>query len=167
MSKWKETLRHEMIDYGINVIYLTLVFSSFFVYQRLLLASHDITYMNYGMAVIEALILGKVIMIGGVFHLGQGLENKPLIFPTLYKTVAFTVLVAIFKVIEYGIKGLWHDVGFMGGLAGFSEKGWDVVLANSLVVVVAFIPFFAMKELGRVLGGNEVRKLFFQRRSGS
>jgi len=41
------------------------------------------------------------------------------------------------------------------------------VLANSLVVVVAFIPFFAVKELGRVLGEKTIRDLFFRKRSGT
>jgi len=166
-ASWKQKIFHELVEYWINVIYLTLVFASFFIYQRLLLASYDITYTNYGVAVIEALILGKVIMIGDVVRLGRGLEEKPLIYPTIYKTVVFTVFVAAFKAIEYGIKGLWQGEGIMGGLAEFSAKGWEVVLANSLVVVVAFIPFFAVKELGRVLGEQTIRDLFFRKRSGT
>ncbi len=166
-SSWRQKIFHELVEYWINVIYLMLVFASFFIYQRLLLASYEITYTNYGVAVIEALVLGKVIMIGDVARLGRGLEDKPLIYPTIYKTVVFTVFVAAFKGIEYGIKGLWHGEGIMGGLAEFSAKGWEVVLANSIVVVVAFIPFFAVKELGRVLGEKTVRGLFFRKRTGT
>jgi len=55
----KGKLRQELIGYGINVIYLTLVFGAFTMYRRLLLAAHDISYANYGVALIEALILGK------------------------------------------------------------------------------------------------------------
>jgi hypothetical protein len=40
------------------VIYLTIVFAAFTVYRRLLLSAHDISYTNYGFALIEALILG-------------------------------------------------------------------------------------------------------------
>ena len=60
----KKKIVHEMGEYLINVCYLTLVFAAFTQYRRLLLAAHDITYTHYGVAVIEALILGKVIMIG-------------------------------------------------------------------------------------------------------
>ena len=45
-----------------------------------------------------------------------------------------------------------------------SEKGFPVMLANSLVVLAAFIPFFAVKELGRVLGRDKIAALFFRRR---
>ena len=99
---WKEKVFHEMVEYGINVIYLALVFSAFVSYRRLVLAAHDITYTNYGVALIEALILGKVIMIGAVFHPGRSLEQRPLIYPTLYKAVVFTFLVGVFTLIPDG-----------------------------------------------------------------
>jgi hypothetical protein len=162
---WKAKISHELIEYGINAIYLALVFASFTEYRRLLLAAHDIVYTNYWVAVIEGLVLGKVIMIGSVLRLGRWLEDKPLIVPTLYKTVVFTVFVAVFKVIEHGVRGLWHGLGFMGGLAEISEQGVEIVLANALVVIVAFIPFFAVKELGRVWGEQRMWALFFRTRT--
>jgi len=39
--------------------------------------------------VLEALVLAKVILIGDVLRLGRRFEDKPLIVPTLYKTVVF------------------------------------------------------------------------------
>jgi hypothetical protein len=163
---WKKKIVHEIGEYLINVCYLTFMFAAFTQYRRFLLAAHDITYTDYGVAVIEALILGKVIMIGEVIRLGRGLEQKPLIYPTLYKTFVFTVFVAVFKAIEYGIKGLWNGSGFMAGLVELSEKWSHELLANSLIVFVAFIPFFAIKELGRVFGEDKIRALFFKRRAG-
>ena len=162
----KEKLIHEMVEYWMNVAYLTLVFAAFTVYRRYLLAAHDITYTNYGFAVIKALILAKVIMIGAVLRLGRGFEEKPLIYPTLYKTAVFTLFLAIFTVLENLIKVLWKGTGFTGNLVEFLGKGHHEFLANSLVVFVAFIPFFGVKELGRVLGEDKIRALFFRKRAG-
>jgi hypothetical protein len=161
----KEKVVHEVVEYWINVCYLAFVFAAFIQYRRFLLASYDITYTNYGFAVIEALILAKVIMIGDVFRLGRGLERKPLIYPTLYKTVVFTLFVAVFTLIEHGVKGLWKGDGFTSGIVDFLGKGSHEILANSLVVFVAFIPFFGIKELGRVLGQDKIRALFFRGRT--
>jgi len=161
---WKTKIRHELIEYWVNVIYLSLVFASFTVHKRLVLAAHEITYTDYGFALIEALILGKVIMIGRMLHLGRGFERKPLIYPTLYKTFVFTIFVAIFKVIEYAIKGIVAGEGIMDGLAEFTEKGVHILLANSLVVFIALIPFFAVKELGQVFGREKIAALFFRPR---
>ena len=71
------------------------------------------------MTLIEAVILGKVIVLGSVFHLGRSLEQKLLIYPTLYKAVVFTFLVAIFTLIENTIKALWTGKG----LAASSKCG--------------------------------------------
>jgi hypothetical protein len=112
--------------------------------------------------VIEALVLGKVIMVGGMFQLGHRFEDQPLIYPTLYKTFVFAAFVGIFKLLEHLIRNLWtgepiaHDVAI---------DGLHVMLANCLVVLVAFLPFFGIKELGRVLGTGKIVSLFF--RNGS
>ena len=86
-SAFKVKVLEELVEYDFDVIYLTIAFGTFTAYRRLLLAAHDIDYTDYGIAFIEVLILAKVIMIGSVFRRGRGLEDKPLIIPTFYKTV--------------------------------------------------------------------------------
>ncbi len=162
----KKKIVHEITEYWINVAYLTLVFASFTQYRRLVLAAHDITYTNYWVAVIEALVLAKVVMIGDVLHLGRRLEHKPLIYSTLLKTVVFTIFVGAFTLIEHVIKGLWKGEAFVEQFGNFLGKGYHEVLAGCMVVFVAFIPFFAFRELGRVLGEGKIRTLFFRRRDG-
>ena len=167
-SSLKNKVQHEFIEYAINVVYLTLVFAAFTEYRRLVLAAQGIEYTNYWFALIEAVVLGKVIMIGGVFHLGRGLEDKPLIYPTLYKTVAFVVFVFLFKVIEHAIRALWNGEVLADALGEFLKvKGFHEVIANSLIVLVAFVPFFALKELSRIYGGPRMFALFFRRRTGT
>ena len=146
-----------MTEYWINVFYLTFVFAAFTQYRRLVLATHDITYTNYGVALIEALIMAKVIMIGDVLRIGRYLEHKPLIFPTLLKTVVFCLFIGLFAMIEHIIKSLWQGRGFAEGLVEFFGKGAHELFANGLVIFVAFIPFFAFRELRRLL--EAVQKL--------
>lgn len=52
-----------------------------------------------------------------------------------------------------------------GGLAELFGKGKDELLANTLVVFVSFIPYFGVKELGRVLGKDKIGALFFRKRA--
>jgi hypothetical protein len=160
----KEKVYQEFVDYWINACYLAIVFAAFTIYRRLVLAAYDVTYTNYGVAVIEALILAKVIMIGEVARLGRGLEHMPLIFPTLYKTLIFTLFVVVFTGLEYMLKGLWKGSGVMGGLAELLGKGHHEILANSIIIFVSFFPFFGVKELGRVLGKDKIQTLFLKKR---
>lgn len=154
-----------MAVYWGYVAYLTLVFAAFTQYRRLILADVGISYTNYWVALIEAMVLAKLIMAGDALRFGRVLERKPLIVPTLVKTVVFTLLVSAFTFIEHGVRGLWAGVGAIQGISDFLDKGTHEILANALVVFVAFVPFFALRELGRVLGGgNRLLALFFRKR---
>ena len=163
-EKLKEAAKHELIEYAINVAYLAVVFAAFTWYRRLILAAYDIEYTNYWFAVIEALILGKVIMIGAIFRLGRTLEDKPLIWSALYKTVVFCVFCALFTVLEHTVVGLWKGAGPMAGIHEMMEKGGHELLANTLMLFVSLLPFFALKELGRVFGTSGIREVFLSRR---
>jgi hypothetical protein len=163
---WTGRLRHEFVEYLVNVVYLALVVTAFTQVHRLSLAAYDIVYTNYWVAVINALILGKVIMVGGIFRLGRGLEKKPLIFSTLYKALVFTVFILAFACIEHAIKGLWNGQALLQWMAEPFAKGFETLLAKCLVIFVALAPFFAIKELGRVLGVEKMAVLFFRKGPG-
>lgn len=152
-----------MTAYWINVVYLTILFAVFTSYRRRILANYDISYSNWGISLIKALVLAKVIMVGSLFHFGRSLENKPLIFLTLYKSVMFTLWVALFALVESAIRGFIHGKGLAGALDHLLSEGTHEFFAKCLVVFVAFIPFFAFKELGRVLGKGKIWGLFFRK----
>ena len=160
---WKQKLFFEMTAYWINVVYLTILFTVFNSYRRLILAHYDITYSNWGISLIKALVLAKVIMIGSLFHFGRSLESKPLIFSTLFKSVLFTFWVALFALVESSIRGFLHGKGLAGALDHLLSGGAHEFFSKCLVVFVAFIPFFAFKELGRVLGKGRIWGLFFRK----
>jgi hypothetical protein len=161
---WKPRVTREITEYGINVIYLGLVFAAFTWYRRLILAEYHITYLHYGISVIEALILAKVIMLGDILGLGRKLKDKPLIFSTLYQSFVFSLWVIAFGVLEHTLVGLLHGEGLAGGLYALTSEGGYELLARGLVMFFAFIPFFAFRELERVLGEGTIRTMFFRRR---
>jgi hypothetical protein len=161
---WKRKIGRELLSYWINVVYLFFFFGVFTSYRRLVLAEYKIIYLHYGLALFEALILAKVIMIGDILGLARRLQDKPLIVTTLYKTVLFTVWVCVFSALEHVMEGWLHGEGLAAGIYELRGNVYEV-LARSLVVLFAFIPFFAFKELGRVLGEGKIAGLFFRRRS--
>jgi len=168
VAGWKQKIVHEMIEYWINLIYLAVFFGVFTSYRRLILAEYQISYLSYGIALFEALILAKIITLKEVLCFGCGsLEEKPLIFPTVYKALLFSVWAAVFTLLEHTVHGLRHGKGLAAGLDELLSKGKYELLAGCMVIFFAFIPFFAFKELGRLLGEGKIRRLFFQRRSAA
>jgi len=162
---WKQKAKREFIRYWINVAYLAVVFGLFAWYRRLILAQYEIKYLKYGVAVVEALVLAKVILIGDALGLGRKLfKDKPLIYPTLYKSVIFSVFVGIFAVLEGTVDGLFKGEGWRGWLIEMQDEGKYEFLARCLMVFVVFIPFFAFKELAGLLGEGKLGKLFLRDR---
>ena len=75
----------------------------------------------------------------------------------------FTFWVALFALVESSIRGFLHGKGLAGALDHLPSGGPHEFFSKCLVVFVAFIPFFAFKELGRVLGKGRIWGLFFRK----
>jgi hypothetical protein len=163
----KQKVVHEVIEYWINFAYVAFFLVAFTWYRRLVLAEYHILYTNYWFPLIEAAVLAKVIIIGDLLRLGRRLDQQPLIIPTLYRTVVFTLWIAVFNILEAIVRGLIHRQGFLGGIQELANKDWHEWLAGCVVAFVAFIPFFAFKQLGLVLGEDKLRPLFWRRRTAA
>jgi len=161
----KERAIEELKLFWIITLYLWVFLGSFTVYRRLIIAETGATYLHYGIALIEALVIAKVILIGKMFGFSRRFEDMPLIVPVLYKSVLFGMLVLLFGVIEHLVEGWFHKQGLVGGFRDIGELGAYELGARVLMLVVAFVPFFAFAEIGRVLGAQKLAAMFFSKRS--
>ncbi|HEY2585676.1 MAG TPA: hypothetical protein VGI81_07925 [Tepidisphaeraceae bacterium] len=161
---FKARLKKEAKSMFLLFLYLALLLGSFTTYRRLLLAQYHITYLHYGYAVIEALVLAKVILIGRLLQIGsRRVSRPPLIWPTLYKTLCFGLLIVVFNALEYFVDGLWHRDTLRGIVADFFRLGEREILSRVIVMVVALVPLFAFWEADRALGEGKLLALFFRR----
>src|SRR5690242_15068322 len=95
---WKQRLTRELIEYWANFLYLVIFFGVFTWYRRLVLAEVRVSYLDYGVSFLEALVLAKVIMIGSLLGLGHRSKGRPLAITTLIDSVVFTLWVIVFKI---------------------------------------------------------------------
>jgi hypothetical protein len=160
---WKKKAVHELIEYWINCGYLAFFLVAFMWYRRLILAEYQVHYTDYWVPLIEAAVLAKVIMVGDLLRLGRKMENKPLIVSALFRTLMFSLWVAIFNLLEQTVRGLLHGKGLTGGFEDIASRGWYELLSRCVVIFVAFIPFFSFKELERVMGAQKLRAMFWRR----
>src|SRR3974377_2116528 len=76
-------------------IYLWILLSLFSFHKALLLNDDSLIYQQ-GFALINALALAKVVMVGEFFHLGDNLRDRPLAYPIILKSAVFAVLLICF-----------------------------------------------------------------------
>lgn len=151
----------ELRAFWIIALYLWLFLGSFTAYRKLILAESGVTYVHYGVALVQALVIAKVVLIGRVFGFTRRFEDAPLVLPVLYKSAIFALLMMLFGVLEHLFEGWIHDKGLLGALHDIDAMSGDEIGARMLTLTVAFVPFFAFAELGRVLGMRKLARLFF------
>lgn len=157
----KEKAREEFRELWMIALYLAIFLGALTTYRRLVLAEVGVSYLHYGFSVVEALILAKVILIGEALGLGRRFERPPLLVAALVKSVLFGLLVGVFTVLERVVEGLAQGKDWPAIVASFVENGLDEMSARTLMMIVAFVPFFAFWEMRRVLGSGRFYRLFF------
>jgi len=159
----KERAIEELKVFWLVTLYLAVFLSSFTVYRRLILKEFGVTYLHYGFALIEALIIAKVILIGHAFGLAKRFERGPLILSVIYKSALFGAFVFLFGILERVVDGLFHKEDWAGILRHLTDLGMYEILAQVVMMIAAFVPFFAFWEIGRVLGPGKLSALFLSR----
>jgi hypothetical protein len=159
----KTRVVHEFKSLLVMFLYLWVVFGLFVLDQTVILAKQNISYSAQGFALINALVLAKVMLVAEDLKLGHRFKDRPLIYPILYKACIFAILFILFHTLEKTL------VGVLGGktaaesfphIGGGSLKG---VLCVWAIMFVSLIPFFAIREIGRVIGEDELWNLIFRR----
>jgi hypothetical protein len=151
----KQKVAHEFEELAIITLYLAFFFCALATYSMLLLGKFHISYFAYGTALINALIIAKVILIGEALHAGTKYEGKPLFYSAIWKAFIYGLLVFAFHVLEELINGK--------DLAGaFRDVRIDDLLARTVIIFCTFIPLFAFRELRRVMGQDKFRDIFFR-----
>ncbi|WP_353064334.1 hypothetical protein RBB77_01050 [Tunturibacter psychrotolerans] len=150
-----QRVKHELIEFWVIASYLAFFFCALVAYTMLLLKKYDVTNdaLSFGFAIVNALVIGKVILIGEMMHLGRGYEKRPLWQSVLLKSVVFSVLVLVFHIVEEVVKRIIH--GQPRGTV-WHHLQWEDMVARALIVFCAFIPLFAFRELRRVIGEEKL-----------
>jgi len=160
----KQKAVRELKEYVVITLYLFVVFSLLIIHKRVILASHHIEYTLHGLALINALALGKIILIAQDLHLADQFQDAPLIYTTLLKSFVFTVVMASFKVAEDATIGGLQGKSFHESLAELGDGSWPAILILSALLFVMLIPFFGFGELRRVFGDDRLMRIFFRPR---
>jgi hypothetical protein len=148
----KQKAEHEGKELLILTVYLGFFFCALVTYRALLLKGYESVSLDYGFALLNALIIAKVILIGDFIKVVHKYEAKALVLSVFYKALVYGIFVFIFHLIEEIIKALIHhnDISRV-----FHEVKLDQLAIRCLIIFGTFLPLFAFRELRRVIGEEE------------
>jgi len=169
-KKYKRSLKEWLVDEAKRLffifVYLFVFLSLFSIYESIILAKHQITYRPYGFALINAWLLAKVILVAEDLRLGGWFfKDRPLIYPILFKSFVFAVVLICFFILEKAIVGVWEGKAITESIAGFGGGGLKGFVSVGTIMFVVMIPFFVYREISRVIGESELRSLIFTGRT--
>ena len=154
----------EMKKVIIVVMYLWVLFALFSFYRRLVLQQNGISVWEQSFAIVNALIFGKVILIAQALKLDAGLRKYPLLYTVLGNAFLFAVVLFAFHVFEEGVRALVSGRQVATAISAFGGGTLWGFLTVGAIMFICLIPFFAIDEVARVIGGQALWDLFFSSR---
>jgi hypothetical protein len=145
------------------VLYLWVVFGLYVLNESIIMGKEHINFASHGFALINAVVLGKVLLVAEDMKFADRFKERPLVFPIVYKALAFSILFVVFHITESMLVGLFHGrraIDSFPIIGGGTPKGVLCVIA---IIFVSLLPFFAFREIGRVIGEDRLWALLFKR----
>jgi GYF domain 2 len=149
----------ELKKFLILFAYLWLVFLVFFVHEWIVLASNHIGFRFYGLAAINALVLAKIMLIAEGMRFAERFHSKPLIVPIAYKSVMFSALLVAAYIAEEIVIGLFHGKNVAESFPQIGGGGLTGTMCVALLLCVALVPFFTLREIAGAIGEAKFRSL--------
>jgi hypothetical protein len=161
----KERIINELKTFAGMAVYLWVVFGLFQLHQQIVLNQVHIPYRLTGLALINAFVLAKVMLIAEDAHLGERFKKRPLIYPIVYKSILFAAVFIAAHVLEEIIGGAIKGKSLMDSMPKIGGGSLWGVIVVALLLAVSLLPFFAWIEIDRAIGPARLRKLLFNSRN--
>lgn len=158
-AELKQKAMHEAKELLYVFLFLAFFFCALATYTTLLLKQYEVPYWDYAFALINALVIAKVILIGQMMHLGEKYEARPLLLSALWKAFLYCLFALAFHFVEELVKHLIHGASMAEASRAIRI---EQLLGHTLIVFCTFISLFAFMEFRRVLGEDVFYGLLFR-----
>jgi len=149
-------------QYAVMFLYLLILFGLFVLNERIVLDQHGLTFAASGFAVINALVLAKVMLVMEDLRPARFVERRPLVYVIVFEALLLTLFFLVFHVVERVAMSLWHGASLDRSLVTIGGGGWAGVICVSLILFISLLPYFAFKHLSRAIGIERVKTLLFR-----
>jgi len=163
MSKLSAKLKEELMALIPPMVFFFVALNLVALVRMLMLKGTGIPLSTPLQAFVAALILGKAVLIADMLPLINRYPNRPLVYNVAWKTAIYLVIATVIHYLER-LVDFWKETG---SFVGANQKllaviVWQHFWAVEILLAVLILNYSAFTELGRVLGTNKLRQIFFQ-----
>ncbi|WP_395666694.1 hypothetical protein [Methylocella sp.] len=145
-------------------LYVWVILSLFALHKFMLLPNTRLG-LDLGFALLNALILSKIILIGEDLRFDQKFEDAAPFYAVLYRSGLFAILLIALSILEDAVPALWRGESFMSAVKHLGDGRVGGVVIAALILFVALIPFFSFKEIAAAMGPQKLRRTLFEPRT--
>ncbi|MCP8939403.1 hypothetical protein NK718_12835 [Alsobacter sp. SYSU M60028] len=160
----KERARHEAIRFTILFLYLWAMFLLFELHQYVVLSTYDIPFESWGLGLVNALVLAKVMVVAENIRFDSPVRSHPLVVQIVLKSIAFAILFIVVDTLEKVLVGTIHGKTLASSIPQFGNGGILARVIVGIILAVSLIPFFAFEEVGATLGRGQLSAILLRRR---
>jgi len=128
----------------------------------LMLKGTGLPVMSSVSVTIAALVLGKAVLIADMLPIINRYPEKPLVYNIAWKTLIYLLVSLLVHYLERLID-FWRETGdFVAANERlFNEIVWPHFWAIQIILLVWVLMYCTIRELVRVIGGANMRRIFF------
>ena len=162
MSKLAEQVREEVRALFPPTLFFFIALHLVALFRALMLKGSGIALVTSASVTLAALILGKSVLIADHLRIINLYPHKPLIYNISWKTLIYFLLAMGIHYLER-LSEFWRTAG--GFVAAndrmLAELIWPHFWAIQMLLLLLIFMYCTMRELVRVIGAAEVRRIFF------
>lgn len=155
----KDRAKEEFRKYAFVSVYLWICFASISLYKAAILESEGISWAPLGFAVVQALVIGKFILIGDALKAGQKTMEHPLLHRVAWRTLMMLLVLIVFKVLEEAVVALIHGTPIASLIVEITARPIWVTFAPVLLMLLILVPMITTAEIQRTVGAERFRKV--------
>lgn len=161
----RDWVKHAAADlfrrYLVAFLYLYVLLGVFTIHEEMTLRERSISFAPHGWALVNALVLGKVMLIAEDLRLGSRIKAHPLIYPIVIESFLLAVLFIAIHVLEHLVTGRIHGEALAASVPLIGGGGFLGLTLAAFSFFVALIPFCGFRQVSRAIGPERMRALLF------
>jgi len=158
----RQKLTHELKVVALTTLFFVFCFGVFIVLKRLILAEYQVEFRGLSLALLGALIMGKVVPVMEHMPLGSWVRRCPVAVEVVLRTMLYAAGALLALLLEKAFETRHEHGGFGQALIRvFQDREVHHVWANVICAASAVLLFNALGVVRRHLGGAELSRLFF------
>lgn len=158
----RERAAREMRQFAVMFVYLWALFGLFVLNETIVDRTHGSAVVLQGFAVINALVLAKVMLIAELLDVGRLTRRWPLAVTIVVESAFYTALFLAVHVLERVLVGHFHGETVSASMPSFGGGGLAGLLIVAAITFVSLLPFFTFKHVARAIGPDRLQAILLR-----